>query len=67
MAYRADTDTDDAIPTGARETSQESKTELAKKKNEYRAKIHSRILHSNGMTCDEIEVALNIRHQTAIS
>ena len=65
MPYRADTDTEENIPTGYQDTSLSSKVELAKKKNEYRHKIHQIILHRGGMTCDEIEVALDLRHQTA--
>lgn len=65
MAHRADTDTDENIPTGYRTTSVESKEILADKKNDYRRKIYYAILQHGGMTCDEVEVALNIRHQTA--
>lgn len=65
MTYRLDTDTDENIPTGTQATSVDSKVELAKKKNEYRRKIHQIILHRGGMTCDEVEVSLGLRHQTA--
>jgi predicted transcriptional regulator len=33
--------------------------------NQHRQHIYSAICHSGGMTCDELEVALNLRHQTA--
>jgi len=42
-----------------------SRDKLAKNKHEYRHKIYSEILLSGGATCDEIEVALNMKHQTA--
>ena len=41
-----------------------SRDKLAKNKHEYRHKIYSEILFSGGATCDEIEVALELRHQT---
>ena len=64
-SYRSDTDTEEVIPTGYRDTSLASKEALAKKKNEYRRKIYYTIKWRGGMTCDEIEASLGIRHQTA--
>lgn len=36
-----------------------------KNKNEYRQRIYNFIKEKDGATCDETEVALDIRHQTA--
>lgn len=67
MPYRKDLDlaTEEEIPTGWERTSIESRDRLEKKKNRYREKIYWRILHTGGMTCDEVEIALGLRHQTA--
>lgn len=63
--YRADTDTTLDIPTGKRPTQKESRKKLRKTKNSKRNMIYRAILHNNGMTCDEVEVNLELRHQTA--
>lgn len=65
MTYRLDTDTEEVIPTGYQDTSVASKSEITKKKNEYRRKIYYAIKWRGGKTCDEIEVMLGLRHQTA--
>lgn len=67
MNYRADTDTEMYIPTGKQTTSHESAEILKRNRmgNMHRQHIYTAICHNGGMTCDEIEVALNIRHQTA--
>ena len=65
MPYRLDTDTIETVPTGCADTSISSKAEIAKKKNEYRRKIYYAIRWGGGKTCDEIEVSLGLRHQTA--
>jgi hypothetical protein len=67
LPYRADTDTEEIIPTGPRFTSKESAEILKRSKigNQHRQHIYAAICHNGGMTCDELEVMLGLRHQTA--
>lgn len=55
------------IPTNSQSTSIESRNILERsgKKNSYRSEIYEFIKHKGGATCDEVEVALELRHQTA--
>ena len=53
------------IPTGRQETSIESRNKLEGKKSKYRQMIYDFISESGGSTCDEVEVGLDVRHQTA--
>ena len=54
------------IPTQEHiDTSRESRDELKKKRSKYRLSIRAYIEARHGATCDEVEVALCIRHQTA--
>ena len=55
-----------AIPTCERQsTSVASRDLLNKKRHNYRASILAYITRQEGSTCDEVEVVLNLRHQTA--
>lgn len=67
MPYRADTDTEMEIATGKQPTSKESAAIIKRSRmgNRHRQHIYAAICHQGGMTCDEIEVALDLRHQTA--
>ena len=65
MAYRIDTDTEDRVPTGRQATSKVSAKEVGRKKNDYRQKIYGLIAYRGGMTCEDVESTLGIRHQTA--
>lgn len=65
MTQRIDTDTEERMPTGYKVTSKDSAKETGKNKNEYRRKIHGFIQTYGPHTCDEIEVRLGLRHQTA--
>ena len=67
IQYRADTDTEMEIATGMRATQKESAAILKRSRmgNRHRQHIYSAICRNGGMTCDEIEVALDLRHQTA--
>ena len=67
MPYRVDTDTEMEIATGMRATQKESAAILKRSRmgNRHRQHIYSAICRNGGMTCDEIEVALDLRHQTA--
>lgn len=57
---------EEKIPTVEyRETSVASRDKLQKKKNCYIDAMHRYIREVGGATCDEIEVALDMRHQTA--
>ena len=56
------------IPTQERiDTSRDSRDKLEKagKRSQYRKQIYAYIQEKGGATCDEIEVALRLRHQTA--
>jgi predicted transcriptional regulator len=54
------------IPTQEHiDTCVESRDKLKPKKHEYRKKIYTFIEVTGGATCDEVEVGLNLRHQTA--
>jgi len=54
------------IPTQEHiDTSHDSRDALKKKRSKYRLSIYEYIEATKGATCDEIEVALCIRHQTA--
>lgn len=58
--------TESNIPTNENtDTSVHSRDKLSSKKSEYRKKIFETIKSSIGMTCDEIEQSLGLRHQTA--
>ncbi len=59
-------DTDKKIPTQeGTDTSRESREMLKPKKHAYRLKIFNFIQDRGGATCDEVEVGLGLRHQTA--
>ena len=60
-------ETNNEIPTQEHiDTSQASRNGLRSKKNLYRSRIFSLIFNApGGKTCDEVEVDLNLRHQTA--
>ena len=54
------------IPTNTKiDTCRESARELEQHKSKYRKMIYEFIKDSLGKTCDEIEVSLGLRHQTA--
>jgi predicted transcriptional regulator len=54
------------IPTQEKiDTSRDSRNMLVEKRSKYRKAIVDYISAKNGATCDEVEVALCIRHQTA--
>lgn len=60
------TDTDKSIPTHESiDTSVHSRDILNKHKNHYRKHIYDYIKGKGGATCDEIEVNLKMRHETA--
>lgn len=60
------TDTTRSIPTQESvETSRDSRDILNKHKNRYRYAIYEYIKNNSGATCDEIEVNLKMRHETA--
>lgn len=65
MSYRRDTDTDEPLPTGRQNTSIASAKVAGKKKNGLRELIHQAIKFRGGMTCDETEQVLNLKHQSA--
>ena len=46
-------------------TSRESRDQIKKKSNEYRKRIYDLIQAAGGLTCDEVETTLDLRHQTA--
>lgn len=60
-------DTNQLTPTNKTDTSLQSRSFLESKgkKNQYRREIFSFIQKHNNATCDEVEVGLNMRHQTA--
>jgi len=59
-------DTEKRVPTYNQvETSRDSRDLLDRKKNEYRRKIFEEIKRHGGMTCDELEISMELRHQTA--
>ena len=64
-----ETKTERLIPTNWQDTSVESRNELeySGKKHQYRKQIYNHIksCSDHGATCDEVEVSLNLRHQTA--
>lgn len=54
------------IPTNEYcDTSVHSRDALARNKNNYRRRIFDYIEEKHGATCDEVESALDLRHQTA--
>jgi hypothetical protein len=60
------TDTFQSVPTGWQLTSQISRDIMDRSsRNKYRAKIYEYIFANKGATCDEVEVGLSLRHQTA--
>ena len=64
----ADTQTEKVIPTNEYcDTSVHSRDLLDRKKNNYRQKIYDfiRSMTQKGATCDEIQVMLKLRHETA--
>ena len=65
MSHRKDTDTEYRVPTGRQATSKVSAKEVGRKKNDYRQKIHGLIGFHGGLTCEEVEEKMQIRHQTA--
>jgi predicted transcriptional regulator len=59
-------ETEHQIPTQeAVVTSRESRDQIKHNSHQYRMKIFDLIQITGGMTCDEVEVELNMRHQTA--
>ena len=58
-------ESDKSIPTNEScDTSVHSRDLLDKRKNKYRQMIYDYVKSNNGATCDEMEVALNGRHET---
>lgn len=54
------------IPTQENiDTCVESRNKLTKNKHEYKRKIYEFIKMMDGATCDEVEIGLELRHQTA--